>query len=316
MSSRLRRVSRVATIICSIVLGLSLFAQPAFAPPPRKQFTATISPTSAVAGVPTTYTLTLTNAPGSQVDLGSANVTFPASFDDLSLGAVTAPSGKTWTATLAGNAVQLRSPAPADRLTPGQAVSVVITATATSPGVKTITVLAKQSNNFLGSGNDFTISGSQPTVTVGGNATFCGGGSCTVQTSNWGSGPTASAPLAGRVSLNAQTCTDGINCYVSIQAGACGGAHGCIANQLFYSPPDNATAPVIVDYVCAQSACPGDRLLKENEDGSITILEDCPTAPPAAGDLPCVASRTRDTDGTFRAVIYVGTEDPLVRNLF
>src|SRR5205823_1524358 len=81
------------------------------------------------------------------------------------------PAGKTWSSGLSGSTIMLRNPGPgpANRLTPGQYVTVTFNATAPcTAGSRTWTTRVKQSNDFSGTGNDFTRSVSDPTVTVTG----------------------------------------------------------------------------------------------------------------------------------------------------
>jgi hypothetical protein len=151
--------------------------------PTTKFYSATFLPAGppnpeVAAGSTTTLTIEITNCgsttaapctPSTQ-SLGSANVTFPAEFTSLSIVSQTPPGGKTWNApALAGNTVQLRNPGPSNTnaLSPGQSLTLKMQVTAPSaPGVYCLTTRTKQSNDFNGTGNDFTRVGSEPCVTV------------------------------------------------------------------------------------------------------------------------------------------------------
>lgn len=309
MSGSPRRELRVIVLTACLTFALAALAQPASAAPERKQYTATISPTSASVQVPTAYVVTITNATTSTTDLGSANITFPSAFTALSVGTISAPAGKAWTRTLSGNTVQLRSGGAADKLTPGQSVSVGVTARATSTGVKIIATAVKQSNNFLGVGNNFTLSGAQPTVTVGGSAALCTGGTCSAQTSNYASGPTPTNPVAGLVELETGSCSSN-DCYLVIDNRNCAGSHGCVNNQIFFLPPSNATGNVTLTYLCDPSVCDvDDEGIKEDENGNFTLVGDCPEEP-GSGDLPCILERGLTVEGWIRHVVLFGPGDP------
>lgn len=91
-------------------------------------YSASIS-TVGFVGSSVTYLLTITNSASSTEALGSAKITVPKEYASKSLGAVSPPPGKTWTATLSGRVIELRNPGPdaAHRLAPGESVSVAVT---------------------------------------------------------------------------------------------------------------------------------------------------------------------------------------------
>src|SRR5262249_2809407 len=136
---------------------------------PVRNYSATVSPTTDTAGhVLSSYTLTVKNETSSDQDLGSVNVTVPTGYTTVVLGSVTASSGKTWTAALSLSVIQLRSNSNPNRLAPGESVSVALTVTAPcTAGSYTWTTAARQSTDFSGSTN-FTLVGSDPTVTITG----------------------------------------------------------------------------------------------------------------------------------------------------
>jgi hypothetical protein len=104
--------------------------------------------------------------------LGSANITFPSLFG-LGSPSVSAPPGKTWTASVAGDTVQLRTPGSTHAIVPGESVSVTVNVTVpasaacTGASPHTITTSARQSNNFSGPpGNAFTNALGDPTLGI------------------------------------------------------------------------------------------------------------------------------------------------------
>ncbi len=172
MAYSVNRKRTVLALVLAATLAGAAVALPALATSTKKLYTAAISPTTGGAGASASYTFTLTNSPQSSQSLGSANVALPTSFTSVSVGAITAPAGKLWTATLSGSTIQIRSGATsANSLFPGQSVSVAFTAQ--NPcviGTYTLTSQVKQSNDFLGTNNDFSLSGSNPQVVIGAGA--------------------------------------------------------------------------------------------------------------------------------------------------
>lgn len=165
---------RVGRSACRAVWGLLIVllalwgAGVASAAPGDKEYTATASPAVLPAGSSATISIAIRNLADPQ-SLGSANVSVPAGI------AVTASTvsvsadqpGFTGTASLAGSTLQLRNLA----LLPGRTATVTLTGRAvcdptTAPYVFTTAV--KQSNDFNGDGNDFVISGPQPSVAITG----------------------------------------------------------------------------------------------------------------------------------------------------
>ncbi len=129
------------------------------------------------AGSTESYSLTLQNLPSSNQALGSANVTVPAGFTVATSSlALTAPAGTVWKApTLTSDGViELRSVGVNSKLSKNQQLVLNFdAATACSAsGAGTWGTTVKQSNDFLGTGNDFNVA-SQTTVTVSGGG---GGG--------------------------------------------------------------------------------------------------------------------------------------------
>jgi hypothetical protein len=166
-----RMAAALAGVVAlTLVLG-ALTGPAAGAATSTKFYTATVTPTSSIAGGTATYTFTIGNSSTSTQLLGSGNITVAAGFTSVTVGAVTPPPGKVWTATLVAGVITLRNPGPGStsRLAPGESVSVLVTATApTACGSFTWTTAAKQSNDFNGTGNDFVRVGADPTIEITG----------------------------------------------------------------------------------------------------------------------------------------------------
>lgn len=173
-----RRASAVGLAgALSLVLGSGVLAVDAYAAPSTKFFTAAVTPGAAGKGVSQqAFTVTLTNcgpqtvgcAKSSQQTLGSANVALGAAFTNVSASVSTA--GWYVVAPVAGGLVQLRSSGSGTSaaLTPGQSIAISVLAdTPAVTGNYTWTTAVKQSNDFSGSGNEFTLASSQPQVAIG-----------------------------------------------------------------------------------------------------------------------------------------------------
>jgi hypothetical protein len=133
------------------------------------QYTAAISPTSVVAGAGQTYTLTFTDS-GSSGKMGAASATIPSGFTAASVGVPTTSSGKTWTASIVSGVVQLHGTSNGQVLSPGDSVSVAVTATAptvTSPQGGPGSIWTTGANSAIDfSGTAFTNAGTDPVVLV------------------------------------------------------------------------------------------------------------------------------------------------------
>jgi len=177
-----------------------------------KPFTATLSPTTFVAGASGSWQYTITDAdrtgtPSNQ-PLGSARVTIPAGFIVTDVTAA-GPQGKVWTATLnaAPGQFEVDARTQNDRLAGGESVVVTISATATcsasSPAAWPIVV--KQSNQFLGSGNDFSLDGAVPALTTAAGA--AGPGSAAIVPSTGTVAPANVSRVATANMVSAPTST-------------------------------------------------------------------------------------------------------------
>ncbi len=151
-------------VALAAVLAMALTV-PVASADPNKSYTAAINPMAVSGGDITTYTYTLTSSTGNNQTFGSANIAIPAGFTSVTTSSVSAAG---WTHGVVGSTIQLRNPAgPAAAISPGGSVTVTFSAQAPcAPGVYAWPPSVKQSNDFNGTGNDFTLSGSVPTVTV------------------------------------------------------------------------------------------------------------------------------------------------------
>lgn len=151
-----------------LVLAVALVIFAALAIPasgaPTKYYSSSISPACVTANSPTNFALTLKNEnpPGGQ-SFASANVTvdpnFTAVSPTMSITFVPASTTKSWTATLNGSIIELRSgKTSSNGVFPGESVVVHFTATTPSTeGSYSWAIQVKQSNDFRGTNNDFFL---------------------------------------------------------------------------------------------------------------------------------------------------------------
>ena len=164
-----RRRAATAFVGVAAVAALLFVLVPSALSSGNDEYTASIAPTSVVAGTTgTQYTLTITNSATSTNDLGSANITVPAGYANITVGTAAAPALKSWSATDNSGVIELRAASGTDALAPGEAVSVPVTADAPgSTGSTTWATAADQSIDFSNTGA-FTLVGSDPIVRVTG----------------------------------------------------------------------------------------------------------------------------------------------------
>jgi hypothetical protein len=176
-----RRRGRIGVAISAALLVIGVFVAIPATATPVKYYTPTISPTCRDVNSSGALTITLTNnmAIGGQ-GFGSAQITVPQTWTNVTIGAnpfsfVNPSTPRNWTAAkLTGsssNIIQLTSASSADLVPPQGSVKFTFSATAPSAAeLSTFNTAVKQSNNFLGSGNDFTLNknpkATQPQVTV------------------------------------------------------------------------------------------------------------------------------------------------------
>jgi hypothetical protein len=152
-------MTTVAAALISAALVAVLGA--AQAAPTKKNYDATVR---VAAGPATTLQLTLTNSPGSTQTLGSANFSAPPGVTvvDVDESSIT---DSDWTVTPVGNVVQFRSTV-ALKKTESVSANVQVSVTAAC-GNATWSTQVKQSNNFSGTGNDFSPGTSTNTRPLG-----------------------------------------------------------------------------------------------------------------------------------------------------
>lgn len=139
-------VRRVAGLLLAMLVITGALAAVASAGG-NKTFKTVITPASVPAGSTSNIVATVTNNSDPQ-GVGSANLTVPTGWTALS---ATTTKG---TATIVGQVVQLRSLA----LAPGQSAAVTMsTKVPCGTGAGVYTVVAKQANDFNGTGNDVAL---------------------------------------------------------------------------------------------------------------------------------------------------------------
>jgi hypothetical protein len=160
-----------AVIACVALLPAAGIAQSS-----SKPFTASFSPPATfVPGAASTWHYTITDADHNGVPsnqpLGSAHITIPNAWSVTGVSAA-GPTGTTWTADVNAGLIEVDAATQGDRLAGGQSVTVAITATAgcAAPSPSAWPIAVKQSNNFLGTGNDFALDGAIPTLTTSASA--------------------------------------------------------------------------------------------------------------------------------------------------
>lgn len=156
---------RVLGVAGSVLLVAAVAIGVALAAPAAKRFHAEMTQTAQ-----TTYAFTLENR-SDNVSLGSANVALPTAFTNVSVPALVGitPAGKTWTSRINAGAIELRAADTKSALTPGEWITLEITADAPCGTGYTAGVRVKQSNNFSGPpGND--LAGLDPVFDVIGPA--------------------------------------------------------------------------------------------------------------------------------------------------
>ncbi len=152
-----------------VIVFLILFSISTFPSMPAKAcnmytYTASISPTLTDVGLTgVSYTITFTDTASS--DMGSGTVTIPTGYTTVSLTSVTASNGDSWSGSVSSSAISFIASQGDDEISNGQTVTVVFSATnPSSAGSYTWTTAAYSDTSECGT--RFTISGSQPSVTV------------------------------------------------------------------------------------------------------------------------------------------------------
>ena len=303
--------------LLTALIGTCVLAAPAGAA--TKPYSVVISPGRAVAGATVAFQATFTNRTTSQT-LGSANLTAPAGFSVLGA------SVRGQTQTVSGNLVQLRNLG----IAPGASVVATVNATVASnpcPGDFPWRVVAKQSNDFNGTGNDFEplVDSSLTTSTAcDGTATVCTPTSCS-GSANLPGLATLTVSSPGSTGLLTITIGNGLDCagYDEILAndfivdflpdpGTVGKEKRVtidITKAAMQASTNNGLAQVNVCFGVPAPATfpakPGTPAPQPTADGfNIGLLPNC-------GTPPCVANR-QSVGGGARIVVRApgGAQDP------
>jgi hypothetical protein len=135
-----------------------------------RYYTATITPADAGTGSAATFVFRITESRGSKGSIGSANIHVPAGFTILDPGTVATfdmngtPTGKTWTASLDGSMLELRTPHLASqRIQPTEYLELTFDAQVTcTAGTYAWKSAARVTNDFHNNGINFVIAKTQP----------------------------------------------------------------------------------------------------------------------------------------------------------
>ena len=181
------KLPRLALIAMTLIMMGALVAAPSVSGAATvKQFTANISPTTAVGQVAGTWTEQVKNcgtpiaAPctaSSTIGLGQVRITVPSEFRPITSVTASAP-GHNWTASYnSGTGIILaKAVTGSDKLASGEVVNIIFSATPTTctTGSKQFTTTA-QGSLSSSPGDVFSIVGSQPSVTLVGCGLASGG---------------------------------------------------------------------------------------------------------------------------------------------
>lgn len=175
--SRKARQRVIGAAIGSLALLLGLISIPtssAGAAPkaPYKYYTVKANPLTIYVGAATPVTIQLTNSGTSNQSFGSAEVTF-GGLPATAVSQIGLPSG--WNETpisSAPSASYMLTNATGAAIAPGSALSMDVTLQPTAAGSIPVTTAVKQSNDFSGTGNNFTLQGEDPTITAVGAASL------------------------------------------------------------------------------------------------------------------------------------------------
>ena len=174
----MRNGYRIVLTVALVTL-VSAVSGPAFGAPTPREYSTAFQPDATacvVKGTTNVFQLRITKVSQQGPHLRTADVAVHSAFSAVSAGAPTSSPGG-WSAAASGNSVSLDSGSGSNQLKQGDWVQVPITAT-----VPTALGSYTWSTSADGPGNPpYTISGSQPTVTVVNAAADCpggGGGGC------------------------------------------------------------------------------------------------------------------------------------------
>jgi hypothetical protein len=242
-----RRGWRSLTPMLVVVLVVGTYLT-AGAAPDQKSFETTITPSTATAGTPVDFTLTIANTSDPDVPLGAARITVPSGFTVNSVAFVGTPN---WT-LLSTDPIVIAANDSASRLASGQSISLTIDAvTPLQNGDQSydFAVDARQANNFNGKKND--LSGTGAAVLVTGSAVACEQGvSCS----------TGHDEAGTNVDVTTTCAADAVECanlVVDLDENCLG--QECAGLASFWVPPtENSAATVEVVLTIPKSAFGGD----------------------------------------------------------
>jgi hypothetical protein len=284
------------TAIAATTLTIATQAPASAGSCPSKCYAATVTPKDYIAGATVEFTVKLANETLATADqtLGSANVTEPVGF---TITGVRQPA--TGTATVVGNTIQLREIA----IAPSTAKSYSFTAaTPTAAGAYTWTFAAKQSNDFNGTGNDFTLDTATSSVKTTGGSSNSACGPTTVScgtnfirynrasTVTTGFVTNATTWLVGTMSFPATPTTGGQ--FWSMSAPRTPGSfcpiNGAPAPCKFEMDLDDIPAPyaghpATLSLICDVTRCAPNKplVLVKNDQGNTTLIPLCSLSPTA-----------------------------------
>jgi hypothetical protein len=179
-NARRRSGAHVVIVAASVAVLVAASASPGFGAAPKKNWSFSLASASPApendskaffGGQTVQVAVTITDMSSKQ-SLGSANILIPSDYTPVSLDSVvTNPPGKDWSpSTLAGYTIQLRNSGPSktQALTPGQSLTATVSVTTecTPNTSSTWNAYGKQSNDFSGTGNDFSPSPSTDVTKV------------------------------------------------------------------------------------------------------------------------------------------------------
>ncbi len=132
----------------------------------QKNFTSTISPSTAYTSFSSQFTITITDSSSnpSGNKLGSASITIPPSFGSISNLNINPPAGKNWNPSIVSGQIKVTASTSSDCISPGQSIKVIFEVTPTAAGNYAWNTTAYTNPGW--SGDLFSLSGPQPTVTV------------------------------------------------------------------------------------------------------------------------------------------------------
>jgi hypothetical protein len=288
-----------------LLLGLlvGVFAASAQAATSTKFYSVAVTPTAVEVGLAVEYEVTLTNSSTSTQTLGSANVTVPSIYSGVTVGAVTAPSGKVWTVQYVAPNLQFRANSLKDAIAPGQEVSALVTATASATGDYTWVTAARQSNNFSGPpGNSFIREGADPVVSVYNEV--CTNSSPACLFSNGVTTVETAPPEVGTIGLSLGPAGESFNCN---------GTKTAVGSIALVDPSDpNAPYDITVTYTSSPVNHNQLDVCLSKDGVQFTELANCSSSNPPLSELPCVLDRDPFGMGGVKIIVRVSPEDPYV----